>query len=48
MRITSYDFLAIWLERAFEENEVVEVVKNLNGDIALGPNGYILALFQTC
>jgi hypothetical protein len=32
---------AIWLERAFEEREVYEVVKDMNGDKALGPNGFL-------
>ena len=33
---------ASWLERDFEGNEVFEVVKNLNGDKALGPDGCLL------
>jgi hypothetical protein len=32
-----------WLEREFEEQEVWEVVCNLNGDKALGPNGFTMA-----
>jgi hypothetical protein len=39
---------AIWLERTFEEDEVFEVVKALNGEKALGPNGFTMAFFQTC
>jgi hypothetical protein len=37
-----------WLEREFEESEVYEVVRNLNGDKALGPDGFSLAFFQKC
>jgi len=32
-----------WLEREFEEQEVWEVVCNLNGDKASGPNGFTMA-----
>jgi hypothetical protein len=39
---------ANWLERAFEESEVFEVVKALNSDKALGPDGYSMAFFQAC
>jgi hypothetical protein len=34
--------------RAFEESEAFEVVKALNGDKALGYDGFSLAFFQTC
>jgi hypothetical protein len=34
------------LERDFEESEVFEVVKNLNGDKAIGPNGFSLFFFS--
>jgi hypothetical protein len=34
-----------WLERDFEESEVLEVVKNLNGDKALGPDGFFFKHF---
>jgi hypothetical protein len=36
---------AIWLERAFEERKVFEVVKALNGDKTLGPDSFSLAFF---
>jgi predicted aconitase len=36
---------ASWLEKDFEEGEVVKV---LNGDNALGPNDYSKAFFQAC
>jgi hypothetical protein len=37
-----------WLESDFEESEVFEVVKNLNGDKAPGPDEFSLGFFQTC
>jgi hypothetical protein len=37
-----------WLEREFEESEVNEVVRNLNGDNAVGPDGFSLDFFQKC
>jgi hypothetical protein len=39
---------ATWLERAFEESEIFEVVKTLNGDKASGLDGFSLAFFQSC
>jgi len=39
---------ASWLERDFEEREVWEVVKAMNGDKASGPNGFFMAFFQVC
>ena len=38
----------LWLERDFEENEVLEVVKELEGDRSLGPDGFSLGFVQTC
>jgi len=38
----------IWLERDFEEQEVWEVVRDLNGDKAPGPDGFTMAFFQKC
>jgi hypothetical protein len=35
------------LERAFEESEIFEMVKTLNGDKALGLDGFSLAFFQS-
>jgi len=35
-----------WLEREFEEQEVWEVVQNLNGDKASGPDGFTMAFFH--
>jgi hypothetical protein len=40
---------ARWLERAFEEEEEVrKVVFAMNGDKALGPDGFTMAFFQAC
>jgi len=36
------------LELPFEEKEVLEVVKCMNRDKALGPDGFTLAFFQDC
>jgi exonuclease III len=37
-----------WLEREFEEMEVWEVVKGMEGDKAPGPDGFTMAFFQSC
>jgi len=39
---------ANWLERAFKEGEVFEVVKALNSDKALGSDSFSMAFFQAC
>jgi hypothetical protein len=36
---------SIWLERAFEEKEVWDVIRDLNGDTAPGPDGFTAAFF---
>ena len=36
---------AMWLERPFDENEIIDVVKGFNGDKASGPDGFSLAFF---
>jgi hypothetical protein len=36
------------LEVPFEEREVLEVVKGINRDKALGPDGFPMAFFQDC
>jgi hypothetical protein len=38
----------MWMERDFEEVEVWEVVKGMDGDKALGPDGFTMAFFQSC
>jgi hypothetical protein len=37
-----------WLETPFEEREVWEVVKGMDRDKALGPDGFSMAFFQDC
>jgi hypothetical protein len=37
---------ANWLERKFEERDMLEVVKEMNGDKVWGPNSYSMAFFQ--
>jgi len=39
---------SIWLERDFEEKEVWDVIRELNGDKAPGPDGFTMAFFQKC
>jgi hypothetical protein len=39
---------SIWLEREFEEKEVWDVVRVMNGDKAPGPDGFTMAFFQKC
>ena len=36
------------LERPFELEEVVQVLKDVQGDKAPGPDGYTMAFFQKC
>jgi hypothetical protein len=38
----------MWLERDFEEMEVWEVMKGMDGDKAPGPDGFTMAFFQSC
>jgi hypothetical protein len=35
-----------WLKMEFEEQEVWEVVRGLNGDKVLGPDGFTMAFFS--
>jgi hypothetical protein len=48
----AFDFLeageADQLETPFEEREVWEVVKGMDRDKALGPDGFSMAFFQDC
>ena len=37
-----------WLERKFEKEEVLRVVKELEGDKAPGPNGFSMAFYHHC
>lgn len=43
---TIYQLSAEWLERAFEE--VLDVVRGIARDKALGPDSYSMAFFQSC
>ena len=36
------------LERQFDKEEVLQVVKDLQGDKAPGPDGFTMAFFQKC
>lgn len=38
----------LWLERQFDEDEITEVIKGFNVDMASGPDGFPLYLFQHC
>ena len=38
----------MWLERQFDEDEILEVIKGFNGDKAPGPDGFWLSFFQHC
>jgi hypothetical protein len=48
----SFDYIgeveANWLERDFEKGEVLEVVKDMNGDNGRSPNSYSMMFFQAC
>ena len=37
-----------WLEKPFEESEVLEVIKEFNGDKSPRPDGFLMAFFQSC
>ncbi|XP_030925091.1 uncharacterized protein LOC115952154 [Quercus lobata] len=37
-----------WMERRFENDEIIQVVRNMEGDKAPGPNGFSMAFFQHC
>ena len=37
-----------WLERHFEETEILEVIKEFNGDKSLGPDSFSMAFFRAC
>jgi len=48
----SFDFIleseASWMERAFEEEEVRNVVSAMDGDKVPGPDGFSMAFFKEC
>jgi hypothetical protein len=39
---------ASWLERPFEEEEICQVVRNMNGDKAPGPDGFPMSFYHAC
>ena len=39
---------AIWLDRPFEEKEVLGVINDFNDDKSPGPDGFSMAFFQSC
>ena len=43
-----YEEDATWLDRPFDEEEVLGVVHDFNGDKALGSNGFTMTFFQSC
>ena len=37
-----------WLERRFEKDEILSVVREMEGDKAPGPDGFSMAFFYHC
>lgn len=37
-----------WLERSFEEDDVLSVLKGMDKDKAQSPDGFTMAFFQAC
>ena len=37
-----------WLERRFEKEEILQIVKELERDKALGPDGFTMAFYHHC
>jgi hypothetical protein len=37
-----------WLEREFEEEEVLKIVKHMKGDKAPGPDGFSMDFIKAC
>ena len=42
------DMERVWLERKFEREEILQVVSKLEGDKALGPDGFTMAFYHHC
>ena len=42
------DMERVWLERKFEREEILQVVKELEGDKALSPDGFSMAFYHHC
>ena len=39
---------AAWLDRPFEEDEIITVVRSMNGDKSLGPDGFPMKFYHAC
>ena len=37
-----------WMERRFEKDEIISVARDMEGDKALGPDGFSIAFFHHC
>ena len=42
------DMERVWLERKFEREEILQVVSDLDGDKAPGPDGFTTAFYHHC
>ena len=42
------DVERVWLERKFEREEILQVVRDLEGDKAPGPDGFTMAFYHLC
>ena len=42
------DMESVWFERKFEREEIFLVVRDLEGDKALGPNGFTMTFYYHC
>ena len=42
------DLERVWLERKFEREEILQVVSDMEGDKAPGPNRFTMAFYQHC
>ena len=42
------DMERVWLERKFEREEILQVVRELEGDKAPGPDGFTIAFNHHC
>ena len=42
------DMERVWIERKFERGEILQVVSDLDGDKAPGPDGFSMAFYHHC
>ena len=42
------DVERVWLERKFEKEEILQVVRDLEGDKAPSPDGFTMAFYHRC